>query len=97
MRTKTVTLREGESMGPVDWTHETARDMPPIWREAEKAPGDYLLNDRWSIIEISMYDGWPYWAPRPAIYFIGPLNCGEWTFFDSYGVHTDSITRRKQT
>lgn len=94
MRTHTVTVREGENVGPVDWDHPTAKDMPPIWREAEKAPDDYRFNGR-PIIQICMYDGWPYWKPTPAVMFIGPLNCGEWAFFNSYGVHADSIARKR--
>jgi hypothetical protein len=93
VRTQTVTQRIGEDMGPVDWTHPIAKDKPAIWREAEKAPDDYLFNGR-TLIKVCMYDGWPYWTPRPAILFVGPLNSAEWTFFDSYAVYETSITRK---
>lgn len=95
MKYSTVTVREGENVGPIDWDHPTAKDMPPIWREAEKSPQDFVFTeyDR-TILQICMYDGWPYWKPTPAVCFIGPLNSAEWNFFNSYGVHKDSIKRR---
>lgn len=96
MRTETVTVRIGENVGPIDWTHPTAKDMPDIWREAEANPSDFVFSGHeWMILAICMYDGWPYWEPRPAIQFIGPLKSAEWTFFDSYDVRPDSIRRRK--
>lgn len=94
MRYETRTVRIGEACGPIDWSHETAKDMPPIWREAEQRPGDFTFSEyRRPILQICMYDGWPYWTPRPAIQFLGPLNSAEWTFFDSYAVCPDSIQR----
>lgn len=90
---RTVEVREGENMGPIDWSHEWAKDMPQIWREAEKSPQDFLYNGR-TIIQIGMYDGWPYWKPCPAIQFIGPLGGGEWDHFNSYGCYANSISRR---
>lgn len=79
-------------MGPVDWSHPNAVNMPQIWRDAEKNPDGFVFGDQWrEIIEICMYDGWPYWTPRPAICFIGPLKTAEWSFFDSYGVYPNSI------
>lgn len=95
MRTETQTIRIGENMGPTDWTHPIAKDMPPIWREAEQNPDAFTFTEyRRQIIAICMYDGWPYWTPRPAICFIGPLNSAEWSFFDSYAVHAHSIARK---
>lgn len=95
MRTYQQTVREGENMGPVDWDHPTAKDKPQIWRDAEANPSAYTFSEyRRSIISICMYDGWPYWTPRPAVCFIGPLNSAEWAFFDSYGVDDSSIQPR---
>lgn len=95
MRTRTVTVREGENVGPVDWTHDIAKGMPDIWREAEQNPDGFTFTEyHRQIISICMYDGWPYWTPRPAVCFIGPLNSPEWAFFDSYGVWPSSIQRR---
>jgi hypothetical protein len=95
MRTETVTVRIGEDVGPVDWSHPTAKDMPPIWREAEANPYDFVFSEyRRAILQICMYDGWPYWEPRPAVCFVGPLNRAEWSFFNSYGVGPHSIRRK---
>lgn len=95
MRYEQQTVRIGENVGPVDWSHPTAKDMPPIWRAAEKNPGAFTFSEyRRQIIEICMYDGWPYWTPTPAICFIGPLNSAEWAFFNSYAVGPDSIQPR---
>lgn len=97
MRTWTETHREGTAVGPVDWSHPTAKDMPPAWREAEKNPEQFVFRTSSSftarqVYEVCMYDGWPYWEPRPAILFAGVLG-PEWAFFDSYGVYSDSILR----
>lgn len=93
MRTRTVTVHEGEDVGPVDWDHPTAKDKPEFWREAALHPRRFLFDGR-EILRICMYDGWPYWKPTPAIFFVGPLKCGEWAHFDSYGVRPSSIARR---
>jgi hypothetical protein len=90
MRTETQTIRIGENMGPVDWSHPIAKDMPDTWRDAEKNPSEFTFSGR-QILCICMYDGWPYWESRPAIQFIGPMKTAEWTFFDSYAVHANSI------
>jgi hypothetical protein len=98
VKTRTVTVHEGEACGPIDWSHEIAKDMPPIWREAEANPDGFTFTEyRRPIISICMYDGWPYWTPRPAVLFVGPLNRGEWAFFDSYGVGPESIQRKTVT
>lgn len=98
MRTETRTVRIGENVGPVDWDHPTAKDMPPIWREAEKNPGDFLFSEYGrTILAICMYDGWPYWKPTPAVLYIGPLNRPEWSFFNDYAVGPGSIRRRPST
>jgi hypothetical protein len=95
VRTYTQIVREGENVGPVDWEHGTARDMPAIWREAEQRPDDFTFTEyRRQIISICMYDGWPYWEPRPAVCFVGPLNCAEWAFFNGYAVGPESIQRK---
>ncbi len=95
MRTETRTVRIGENVGPVDWNHPTAAGMPQIWRDAEQRPDDYTFSEyQRTILAICMYDGWPYWEPRPAIQFIGPLNSAEWTFFNSYAVGPGSIKPR---
>ncbi len=98
MRTETQTIRIGENMGPVDWSHKTAIGMPEIWKQAEKNPADYLFSQyERTILTICMYDGWPYWEPRPAIQHMGPMNSPEWKFFNSYGIHAGSIVKRIQS
>jgi hypothetical protein len=82
-------------MGPVDWEHPSAKDKPQIWREAEKNVSSFLFNGR-QLLAMRMYDGWPYWKPTPAVYFVGPLNSGEWAHFNSYGAHGNSITRKPE-
>jgi hypothetical protein len=99
MKTRVVEVSEGEDMGPVDWEHPTAKDMPPIWREAAEHPEDFLLDNGGlhlkTIYRICMYDGWPYWKPTPAIQYQGPLG-PEWTFFNSYAIRPTSIKRKGQ-
>jgi len=97
MRYETQTIRVGENVGPVDWDHPMAKDMPAIWREAEANPEAFTFTEyRRSIISICMYDGWPYWTPTPAVMFVGPLNSGEWAHFNSYGIGPNSIERRQE-
>jgi hypothetical protein len=97
MKTRTVVVREGENVGPVDWDHPLAKDMPAIWREAEQSPKDFTFDyghGGREILTICMYDGWPYWKPMPAVCYVGPLNSAEWSFFNSYGVNQRSVQRR---
>lgn len=35
------------------------------------------------VIEVGMYDGWPYWQPTPSIRISGTLGA-EWHSFDSF-------------
>lgn len=95
MRERTITVREGERVGPVDWDHPIAKDMPEIWRHAEDRPASYPLNGR-EILAMGMYDGWPYWTPRPAVLTMSPINLPEWVFFDSYSVHPNSVSEKSQ-
>ena len=39
--------------------------------------GDYWHD----LLDVGMYDGWPYWKPMPAILIRGPLGGGEWRHF----------------
>jgi len=97
MRTRTVVERIGESMGPVDWTHVTAADKPDSWRDAEANPSAYRYESSgggsFQVVELCMYDGWPYWEPRPAIAYIGPLGGVEWAHFNSYAVGPNSLRK----
>ena len=98
MKTRMVEERIGEACGPIDWEHPKALGLPDIWREAEANPDGFRLLTAGdmatrTIIEICMYDGWPYWRPTPAIHSMGPIGA-EWMFFDSYGIYPNSIIRR---
>lgn len=95
MKTRMIEERIGENMGPIDWNHPIAKGKPSIWRDAEKNPASFVFGDHErTIYDIAMYDGWPYWEPRPAIHFSGILG-PEWAFFDTYGVYENSIKPRR--
>lgn len=99
MRTETVTVRHGEDMGPIDWSHNDAKDMPEIWHEAEKKPEDFQLHfvngfKPREVYKICMYDGWPYWKPMPALLVSSPMGGTEWVHFTSYGIDGSSIRRK---
>lgn len=83
-------------MGPIDWSHPTAIHRPQLWRDVEKNPSAYRHCasgfSLFPLVEMCMYDGWPYWEPRPAFSYVGPLGTVEWAFFDSYGVHDHSLS-----
>lgn len=34
------------------------------------------------VVDVGMYDGWPYWYPVPSVYVRGVLGC-EWQHFNS--------------
>ena len=97
MRTWTETHREGTNVGPVDWSHELAAAMPEAWRDAEKNPDHYRFESSgggsFRVVALCMYDGWPYWEPRPALAYIGPLHSVEWAHFNSYGVGPRSLRK----
>lgn len=90
MRTRTVTERIGEDMGPIDWSHpmvaELAKQVPTLverLREAEADPTAFVMERGWSwrdVLAVRMYDGWPYWEPTPSVLRMGPLGA-EWHSF----------------
>lgn len=93
MRTYQTTVREGEDMGPIDWSHPLAADKPVIWQEAERSPENFVYGEYGrQIIKLCMYDGWPYWTPTPAVFHEGPLGC-EWSFFNSYGASINPLSQ----
>lgn len=102
MRTWTETHSEGTEVGPIDWDHPWAKELPEAFRttlqEAEKEPEAFVISpsgfSTFRLIRVCMYDGWPYWKPGPAIQYYGPLG-PEWTWFNSYGVGPGSIRRGK--
>lgn len=105
MRTKTVTVSEGELLGPVDWSYDfTSHDWSQykgvvnpevsarakgLLRQIEVGLADgkrveaaFYSDYHQPVIEIGMYDGWPYWRPVPSIFVRGTLG-GEWHSFCS--------------
>jgi len=33
------------------------------------------------VLDVGMYDGWPYWRPVPSVMLASPLGGGEWSCF----------------
>ena len=99
MRYETVTVRHGENVGPVDWSHEYAKDKPDHWKDAEQNPEAYqflpqgMFTPR-NVHCICMYDGWPYWRPTPAMLIDSPLGGTEWEHFNGYGVTNGSLFKK---
>lgn len=91
MRTWTETHREGTDVGPVDWSHPALATVNAeklqLWKEAEKDPGKFkfatshMFHPR-QIYKVCMYDGWPYWEPRPAVCHEGVLGPA-WEFISN--------------
>ena len=82
MKYVTVTHREGEELGPVDWDHPMAgevseRDpqLAELLRAAESDPAAFEATTYggwprigWGkVVRVVMYDGWPYWSPTPTV------------------------------
>ena len=34
-----------------------------------------------TVLDVGMYDGWPFWKPTPAALCTGPLGVGDWAFY----------------
>lgn len=88
MRTWTETCREGTDVGPVDWDHPAiAESRIPLetLKAIEANPAGWRANNHSEflrpVLAFRMYDGWPYWEPRPALLTEGPLGA-EWLWLD---------------
>lgn len=99
MKTRTVTVREGEYLGPVDWDYdfrqhfnnyccndgakdELSRKAVEKFRMLEVGDSvDEGYGPR-EVLEIGMYDGWPWWRPVPHYLRNGTLG-PEWHPFYS--------------
>lgn len=99
MREWTETRREGTDMGPVDWAHPdiaTSGVPEERLRQIEAEPEQWLAtNDGgwprigWKrVIALRMYDGWPYWTPKPALLVTGTLGA-EWYFIGGRNVDVE--------
>jgi hypothetical protein len=84
-------------VGPVDWAHpdialacerlgvteatlHQVAENPDGWRASDD--GGWPRMWAHPILAFRMYDGWPYWVPRPAFLLRGPLG-PEWRWLDS--------------
>lgn len=91
MRTWTETHRQGTDIGPIDWDEskwcvKLTQTQIGLLKALAESPDRYLARMRHSdlmvrVLNVCMYDGWPYWQPGPAIQFAGPLG-PEWHFAD---------------
>lgn len=102
MKTRQVTVREGEYLGPVDWNYNFRGDFGchttpdkdcteaverlrqlcsgGEWRATTDGGGPRI---GWGkVLQVGMYDGWPYWRPVPSVLITGPLG-PEWHSFRS--------------
>lgn len=107
MKTKTIIVREGEFLGPIDpaydvnqhsWGPDKGGVNPDCaakgWEIIQKVKvGDKVLVshcDGWKeVLDVGMYDGWPFWRPTPAI-LISHWAGGEHHFFYSICDHQPS-------
>jgi hypothetical protein len=87
-------------MGPIDWTHAALEKHPEeaaLLRRVEQDPTRFGVSVAFMcpyrrILEIGMYDGWPYWSPYPSYCTVSPLGGIEWLSFNSI----DSIHEFKE-
>lgn len=101
-----VAKRIGEFVGPVDWDYDFLRhdwnhggSINPdinrrsidILRELVANPDkDWRYRGR-KVVEIGMYDGWPYWQPTPAIRYDGPLGLEIAFWYNLYPINGNNV------
>jgi hypothetical protein len=109
MRTYTVTKREGENMGPIDWSYNFRPHFDCMGTSTEGKDAacarsterlrmiEQYLKDGVPIcattdggsprcgigrvLDIGMYDGYPYWRPVPSVLINGWMGAS-WSSFD---------------
>ena len=54
--------------------------------QATSHGGDCWMFCMQDVLDVGMYDGWPHWAPYPAVCLEGPLGA-EWKSFDMLNHH----------
>lgn len=111
MKYRTETVREGENLGPIDWSYnfrqhfdsmcapDAARDeacerAKAVLKAVETAKKEGKEVKVWAsgnflhrVLDVGMYDGWPFWKPTPYVLLDGPLGVGDWTpFYNLLGV-----------
>ncbi len=84
--------RRGTVVAPIDPNYDTTQEGSgnQEWSKRGLAllllvePGDtleYSGQFSWDVIQVGMYDGWPFWKPTPAAQTYGPLGVGDWQFY----------------
>lgn len=120
VKTRTVTERIGENMGPIDWSYdfrshfdsygsgEEFRDEAcrTAIRQLREASEGIARGEKWEaccydhwheILDIGMYDGWPFWRPVPSMGLYTFLGV-EWHNFSSIrGVRQNTTENTKET
>ena len=72
-----------KSMGTTEERKAEYRDKCVAFLRTIK-PGDKVTSSgqfERVVLQVGMYDGWPYWKPTPAISYIGPLGTVEYDFY----------------
>lgn len=104
MKTYTITKREGEYLGPVDWDYDflshfsgyCGHDREAYCQEHIERLRKLLDGGEWEatadggwprcgwgdVVQVGMYDGWPYWRPVPSVAISGTFGLG-WHSFSS--------------
>lgn len=89
--------RRGQMVPGVDWTYPFFANSLGYQRSPERQaelieflktikPGDTVTSSgqfEHVVVEVGMYDGWPYWKPTPAISYYGPLGSIEYDFYNN--------------
>ncbi len=107
MKTRMVEVREGEMLGPIDWSFDFRPSFDSYCMSKENQ--DKLCLERIAmfhriedafkagkkvlvythsdfgkqVLDMGMYDGWPYWKPVPSVFYASPLGGGEWSSLSS--------------
>lgn len=96
MKTRMVEERIGEWLGPVDWSYpftigayvnnsERQQRAIAVLKELTADPKGWVYQPSgftcFEVLNVGMYDGWPYWKPTPAIGWYGPLSSVEVAFW----------------
>lgn len=95
MKVRTVEIREGELLGPVDPNYDYRQhcgvtrpvDVEKAWAIIKTLKvGDRVRVSHSDmpkeVIAVGMYDGWPYWTPTPAFRVACPVfGAGDWHTF----------------
>lgn len=75
--------------------------VPPsieMMRKLSAQPDGWLYSpsdfSAFPVVNVGMYDGWPFWEPTPAIGYVGPLGSVEVAFF--YDLSEHKLSRAKE-